>query len=134
MNCPDKPSVGSNMPSPPQRKPSHRLAPAWLAAGLLLAALPVRAEELGRLFFTPERRAALERQRLLEAPGAPKGKTATRSVQGIVLRSGGGTTTWRDGVPQYEEAAAGPRRVEMARGNPGEPTTRAGLAGQNRRP
>ena len=38
-------------------------AAALLAAALLLPAAPAAAEELGKLFLTPERRAALERQR-----------------------------------------------------------------------
>jgi hypothetical protein len=65
---------------------------------------PARAdEELGRLFFTPERRQTLDRQRQLniqetqEIPADP-----TLTINGVVTRSSGKRTVWINGVAQNE--------------------------------
>jgi len=76
-----------------------RLALAALALASSLAA-PARADDLGRLFFTPQERQDLDRRR---ASGvAERGETPAESlvtVNGQVTRSGGKTTTWVNGVP-----------------------------------
>lgn len=101
---------------------------ALLAATLLLAAAPAAAEELGRLFFTPERRAALERQRQLNIQEAQQQliEGATLSVSGVVQRSGGKTITWVNGAPQESMNPATGVRVEVDRANPGRATVVAG--------
>lgn len=76
-----------------------------LPAFLLLVAAGVHAEELGRLFFTPQQRALLERGQVPDAPGTPDetGKPAspdTLTIDGIVQRHGGERTVWINGVPQ----------------------------------
>ncbi len=100
------------------------------AAGLacLAAALPAGAEPLGRLFFTPERRAALERQRQLNIQETQQViEGATLTVSGIVRRSGGKTTTWVNNTPQDAgNAAASGVRVEVDRANPAKATVVAG--------
>lgn len=65
------------------------------------------AEELGRLFFTPQQRQDLDRQR--DTPLAPAPASASVAsvesrvtVNGHVARSSGKTTTWINGVPQYD--------------------------------
>jgi hypothetical protein len=65
------------------------------------------AEELGRLFFTPQQRQDLDRQR--DTPVAPASASASVSsvenrvtVNGHVTRSSGKTTTWINGAPQYD--------------------------------
>lgn len=63
----------------------------WL---LLAAACTANAEELGRLFFTPERRATLDRQRALNIQEARTLQGNTMSLDGIVYRSGGRATVW----------------------------------------
>jgi hypothetical protein len=79
----------------------------WLSCALLLAAaLPVRvtAQELGRLFFTPERREALDRQRRFNIPehrATPEEQTLT--IDGVVTRSSGKRTVWINGVAQDEQ-------------------------------
>jgi len=63
-----------------------------LAPGLALAQAP-----LGRLFFTPEERAELDRaptERI--AADAP----TTRTLDGIVRRSDGSATVWINGQPE----------------------------------
>ncbi len=67
---------------------------------LLAAALPAKGEALGRLFFTPAERAALDRQRLLGAQEVQAEQAATLSINGIVRSSGGTTTVWINGIPQ----------------------------------
>ena len=81
--------------------PRGTKAAALLAAALLLPAAPAAAEELGKLFLTPERRAALERQRQLNIrESQPVIEGATLMVTGVVKRSSGKSTTWVNGTPQ----------------------------------
>lgn len=105
----------------------RRALPAILLAGLLsAAALPAAAEELGRLFFTPERRAALDRQRQLNIREAqPVIEGATLSVSGVVQRSSGKTTAWVNNTPQ-DESSEGAVRVQVDRANPASATVAAG--------
>ena len=93
----------------------------------LAAALPAGAEPLGRLFFTPERRAALERQRQLNIQETQQViEGATLTVSGVVRRSSGRTTTWVNNTPQEPGNAASGVRVEFGRGNPARATVVAG--------
>ena len=75
---------------------------------LLLTAAPLHAEEaLGRLFFTPERRQALDQQRqynIQEKQLVPEDPTMT--INGVVTRSSGKRTVWINGVAQSEEETA----------------------------
>lgn len=65
--------------------------------GLLLTASTVaNAEQLGRLFFTPEQRAQLESLRQENSPD----DTHSITVNGIVQKHGGARTVWINGVPQ----------------------------------
>lgn len=73
----------------------------------LLAAQLGQAEELGRLFFTPQQRALLERGQHPdignpEQPGQPDQPAIAESltVSGIVQKHGGERTVWINGVPQ----------------------------------
>lgn len=60
-------------------------------------------QPLGRLFFTPEKRAALERQRRLNIQEAQTLEGATMSLNGVVLRSSGKKTVWINGRAQQDE-------------------------------
>lgn len=69
---------------------------------LLLALLPAGAapaQELGRLFFTPEQRAALDARRAARLPDKPAAvaESPTTRVDGYVKRSSGKSTVWVDG-------------------------------------
>jgi hypothetical protein len=69
---------------------------------LLLALLPAgaaSAQELGRLFFTPEQRAALDARRAARLPDKPAAvaESPTTRVDGYVKRSSGKSTVWVDG-------------------------------------
>ena len=56
------------------------------------------ADELGRLFFTPEQRTQLEYHRQQKNGSAGSGHALT--VNGIVQKNGGNRTVWINGVPQ----------------------------------
>jgi len=73
--------------------------------------------ELGRLFFTPERRQTLDRQRQLsiqeKVPDDP-----TLTINGVVTRSSGKHTVWINGVAQNDNeggVAVTPRRKAPGR-------------------
>jgi hypothetical protein len=96
-----------------------------LTLGVLLAGAtaPAAAQEsggLGRLFFTPERRQLLDRQRELnieaqqEVPDDP-----TLVINGVVSRSSGKRTVWINGVPQNDNATPSGVSVVPRRGAPG---------------
>jgi hypothetical protein len=75
------------------------LAAGLVAVANLLPAAPAAADELGRLFFTPQQRQELDRRRAsniveTEAPAVESFVT----VNGQVTRSSGKTTTWINGV------------------------------------
>jgi hypothetical protein len=79
---------------------------------LLLACPAARAQELGRLFFTPEQRAALDarrKARLPDKPAAPVVAAPVTRVDGYVKRSGGPSTVWINGDPLTESAPEAPR-------------------------
>lgn len=63
----------------------------WL---LLLASCPAVGDDeaLGRLFFTPEQRRLLDRQRL-------QGNDNVQRCDGLLIGSGGGRIRWINGVP-----------------------------------
>ena len=93
-----------------------------LLGGLaLIPTLPVaQAEEaLGRLFFTPERRQALDRQREMNL-GEPANEEPTLTINGIVTRSSGKRTAWINGVAQNEGELAGGITVTPERNHPGK--------------
>lgn len=101
------------------------------AAALLLAlagpAVAAPTEALGRLFFTPERRAALERQRQMNIPETRQTvEGATLSVSGVVQRSSGRRTAWVNGTPQHDDSTASGVRVDIDRNDPARTRVSAG--------
>jgi hypothetical protein len=84
-----------------------------LALALLLAAAaPAAAQELGRLFFTPDQRAALDARRKARVPDKPAAATVaspTTRMDGFVRRSGGPTTVWVNGESVPENSPESPR-------------------------
>ena len=83
----------------------------------------VAAEELGRLFFTPQQRQDLDRRRATNRAEeeAPQIKEGPLTLEGHVQRSSGRTTTWINGAPQYDShAGRDPARVTVVP-NLGEP-------------
>jgi hypothetical protein len=89
---------------------------ALVSAGIVLCGVQgAQAQELGRLFFTPEQRAALDARRKARVPDKPAAAPVTESpitrVDGAVLRSGGKSTVWVDGEMIPEGAQPGGARV-----------------------
>ena len=86
-------------------------------AGLLLLgtlSLPCAAqtEDLGRLFFTPEQRAALDARRKARVPDKPAAAVVaspTMRLDGYVKRSGGRSTVWLNREALDETAPEAPR-------------------------
>ena len=73
---------------------------ALLLACALLAPGAVPAQELGRLFFTPEQRDALDARRKARLPDKPVAlaPSPTTRIDGSVQRSSGRSTVWIDGA------------------------------------
>ncbi len=94
-----------------------------IVLALIAPAKPVLAEdypELGRLFLTPERRAALERQRQLNIQEVRALEGATLRLDGVVRRSSGKSTVWLNGTPQNEDVGSrGGITVRIAPSHPG---------------
>ena len=67
----------------------------WLS---LMLPVVVNAEELGRLFFTPEQRAQMDYD-YAQKP-QPDGNVRALELNGIVQKQGGKRTVWINGVPQ----------------------------------
>jgi len=100
------------------------LAALAVLAGALLGASRAGAQDLGRLFFTPEQRAALDARRKARVPDKPAAVPQTESpvtrVDGAVRRSGGRSTVWVNGetIPegaQPDSAQVAPRDPSGAR-------------------
>lgn len=87
----------------------NRLASLCCVLPLACAALPAQAEQtasLGRLFFTPEKRLLLERQRLSNIHETQSLEGESMSLDGVVQRSSGKSTVWINGRAQEEHDAA----------------------------
>jgi len=89
------------------------------------------AQELGRLFFTPEQRQALDqrrRARMPDRPSAPVVVSPTTRMDGYVQRRGGKSTVFVNGeaIPEHDTSAP---RIGSGRAtvNVGESGARAGL-------
>ena len=106
------------------------LMPGLLSLAMLAPARAADAPELGRLFFTPERRAALERQRAFNIQEAQTLQGTSMSLDGVVYRSGGKTTVWINQKAQTEgessrtgvNAVVSPKTPGSALLAPGEET------------
>jgi hypothetical protein len=85
---------------------------ALVFLGMLLAAEVCGAQELGRLFFTPEQRAALDARRKARVPDRPSPAVVaspTTKLDGYVKRSGGKSTVWVNGEALSEGSGDAPR-------------------------
>jgi hypothetical protein len=85
---------------------SNRLMPGLLSLALIAPACAADTPELGRLFFTPERRAALERQRASNIQEAQSLQGSSMSLDGVVYRSGGKATVWINRQAQTENESS----------------------------
>ena len=87
-----------------------RIAAAGLAnlvgMVLLVPAHAADVPELGRLFFTPERRASLEHQRTFNVQETQSLQGTSMSLDGVVYRSSGKATVWVNRQAQTESEAS----------------------------
>ena len=108
------------------RTPSRRQCDCWrLALLALIGALgaPVSAQEteLGRLFFTPERRQTLDRQRQLNIQEKQEvAEDPTLTINGVVARSSGKRTVWINGAAQNENERPSGVSVSTTGRDPGQ--------------
>ncbi len=106
-------------------------ATAALLLVATLAAPAARAQELGRLFFTPEQRAALDARRKARVPDKPAAAAMASPqtrVDGYVKRSGGPPTVWINGDALTESAPEAPR-IDTARTPGGTVSVTVGESG-----
>ncbi|HUQ75339.1 MAG TPA: hypothetical protein VM183_11480 [Burkholderiales bacterium] len=85
-----------------------------LPFALAFALMPVagHAQELGRLFFTPDQRSALDARRKARVPDKPAAAVVAAPVtrvDGYVKRSSGPATVWINGEALTESAPEAPR-------------------------
>ena len=79
---------------------------------LLLLAPSASAQEIGRLFFTPQQRADLDARRKARVPDKPAAAAVASPVtrlDGYVKRSGAPSTVWINGESTTEGAPDAPR-------------------------
>lgn len=111
------------------------LAAMLLGGGVLfVGATGAQAQELGRLFFTPEQRAALDARRKARVPdkpaAAPVAEQPVTRVDGAVRRSGGRSTVWVNGQAIPEGAQADGARVQPRSSTPGRVSVPVGESAQ----
>ncbi|MCX7165454.1 MAG: hypothetical protein NTV11_04160 [Rhodocyclales bacterium] len=85
---------------------SNCIMPTLVSLAMLAPAFAADTPEIGRLFFTPDRRAALERQRTFNVQEAQTLQGTTMSLDGVVQRSSGKTTVWINRQAQTESEAS----------------------------
>lgn len=97
-----------------------RILTSLVALAALGAPHAGKTQELGRLFFTPEQREALDARRKARVPdkpaAAPLVASPTTRLDGYVQRSGGRSTVFIDGEPVAEGTSGAPRVDPDARG------------------
>lgn len=87
-----------------------------------LACASAPAQELGRLFFTPEERIALDARRRARVPDKPAATPSAAApitrVDGYVRRSAGPSTVWVNGAPADDVSPGSDARVAIPSGDP----------------
>lgn len=106
-----------------------RLASSLLAAAFCAChAVAQEPQPLGRLFLTPEWRAALERQRQSNVRTTRSLEGESVRLDGIVVRSSGKSTVWINSRPQAERTDGSGVSVSTSPRRPERATVAAGLA------
>ncbi len=92
-----------------------------LALSGSLSPSAIAEEVLGRLFFTPERRQALDHQRQFNIQEKQEiVEDPTFTIDGVVTRSSGKQTVWINGVAQDGARTDNGLAVTLSRTNPGK--------------
>ena len=104
----------------------------WLLTALMFTSAAVSAEpanrgtqSLGRLFFTPERRAVLEYQRRQNIQDAPLVEGTTLNIDGVVRNSSGRATTWVNGIAHHNNDAGTGMHIRLSAQDPSQVTLSA---------
>ena len=100
-----------------------RMRATLLASAFLFLSMPACAEEMGRLFFTPEQRSSLDARRKARIPDKPASvvvESPVTRLDGFVSRGSGKSTVWVNGEPvpegtQPEGIRVHPRRADSSR-------------------
>lgn len=91
-----------------------------LVAGVL-AITPVHAQEIGRLFFTPEQRETLDARRKARVPDKPAPVpvviSPTTRLDGYVRRSDGRATVWVNGASVDDASPRSDGRISVGVGD-----------------
>jgi hypothetical protein len=88
------------------------MSPRAILVLALLAPSVTLAQDLGRLFFTPEQRETFDARRKARMPDKPAAAVVaspTTRVDGFVKRSGGPSTVWVNGEALPEGSGDAPR-------------------------
>jgi len=83
-----------------------------LVAASIALVPAARAQEIGRLFFTPDQRTALDARRKARVPDKPAAAAVaspTTRLDGYVKRSDGPSTVWVNGEGLLETSPEAPR-------------------------
>ena len=80
---------------------------------------PTESHKIGRLFFSPDERAMLDRIRQ-QSGGSTVSATEQITLNGIVRRSSGKTTTWINQLPQHENQT--PQGIAVRQGQASKPS------------
>jgi hypothetical protein len=84
-----------------------------LIALLMVFSTASKAQDIGRLFFTPDQRSVLDARRRARVPDRPAATpvvaSPTTRLDGFVRRSGGRSTVWVNGESLTESAPEAPR-------------------------
>ena len=112
----------------------NAIAAVLLGTSLSLWAAGAQAQELGRLFFTPDQRAALDARRKARVPdkaaASPVADSPLTRVDGAVRRAGGKSTVWVNGETIPEGSQPGSAKVAPPGSNPGRVSVPAGEGAQ----
>ena len=118
----------SRIAKPNRRSRARRRLGALALLGVMVVmivlAAPAGAQDapapLGRLFFTPEQRSALDRQRQLSRNARVQlSADPALTINGVALRSSGKRTVWINGVA-HDETPDGVAVVTPNRRDPGQ--------------
>jgi hypothetical protein len=107
---------------------SARMRVVLLCLGCLCAT-GAAAQDLGRLFFTPEQRQALDARRKARVPDKPAATAAAPTIRldGYVKRSSGRSTVWVNGEPTEDAPRIPPSSDGRVSVNTGDGAGRVGL-------
>jgi hypothetical protein len=108
------------------------LLPVLVGCALAAAGSAAAAQPLGRLFFTPEQRDALDARRRAKLPDKPAAvlQPPVTRIDGQVTRSGRNSTVWVNGEPYAEGEDAGGVRVYPGRADPSRVGVTVGETGK----